>query len=252
MIRAISFDFHDTLVRCDSWFQHEVYTLASDVLRYLANSSDDSCVRGLLGSRGDSVFPEADALYADIRKEAKASGREVSAQAALVRVLNEQLGADVSATQLGAALAQTQRAYLSDIAPTAGVAGALEQIAALNLPLVVVSNAVYPPFLDWSLEGLGLRRYFGAVITSAGAGYYKTDKRIYQAALAALGNPPAETVVHVGDSLPYDVAGAQAAGMRAIWYNPQRKPSDSQVAQPEAVIGEMSELMQVINGLLED
>lgn len=249
MIRAISFDFHNTLVQCDAWFQHEVHTLASDAIRYLAGSSDDSCVRGLLGSRGESVLPEADALYADIRSEAKASGREVSAKLGLRRVLVEQLGLEIGGGALDDALHEMQRAWLTDIAPMPGVPEIVAQLAE-RWPLVVVSNAIYPPFLEWSLTKLGLRGYFGPVITSAGAGYYKSDRRIYDAALHALGDLEPRSVVHIGDSYQYDVIGAAAAGLRTIWYNPGGKPRpDGATVQPEAEIAEMGELVQVIRRL---
>ena len=43
-------------------------------------------------------------------------------------------------------------------------------------------------------------------------------------ALDALGTPPAEAVM-VGDSWSADVIGARAAGIRAVWFNPDRLPS---------------------------
>ena len=46
----------------------------------------------------------------------------------------------------------------------------------------------------------------------------KPDSRIFEAALDGL-RLPASEVVHIGDDVVADVAGAKAVGMRAIWFN---------------------------------
>jgi putative hydrolase of the HAD superfamily len=53
-------------------------------------------------------------------------------------------------------------------------------------------------------------------------GVSKPDPAIFAVALEALGIPDAErsTVVHVGDSLRYDVTGAIAAGVRPVHLDP--------------------------------
>ena len=60
------------------------------------------------------------------------------------------------------------------------------------------------------------------VIDSAVVGVSKPDPAIFALALDALGLPDVErsTVVHVGDSLRYDVTGALAAGVRPIHLDP--------------------------------
>jgi putative hydrolase of the HAD superfamily len=60
------------------------------------------------------------------------------------------------------------------------------------------------------------------VIDSAVVGVSKPDPRIFALALDALGLPGADrgAIVHVGDSLRYDVAGALAAGVRPLHLDP--------------------------------
>ena len=62
----------------------------------------------------------------------------------------------------------------------------------------------------------------GAVIDSAVVGVSKPDPAIFALALDALGMPAVDrrTVVHVGDSLRYDVTGAIAAGVRPVHLDP--------------------------------
>jgi putative hydrolase of the HAD superfamily len=114
----------------------------------------------------------------------------------------------------------------------AQVPAALRAIAALGVPLGVVSNS------DGTVEG-ELRRLgvcyarddqeppvrgveVGIVLDSAVVGIAKPDPEIFRIALKALGVPAGETVLHVGDSLRYDVAGAQAAGIRPVHLDPHQ------------------------------
>ena len=60
----------------------------------------------------------------------------------------------------------------------------------------------------------------GVVLDSAVVGVAKPDPAIFGIALEALDLPADGTVVHVGDSLRYDVAGAQAAGLRPVHMDP--------------------------------
>jgi len=115
-----------------------------------------------------------------------------------------------------------------------GVTEALRGIAALGLPLGIVSNSTgeveetlrlrgvcyagaYAAVSDHVAAG-GSGTEVGVVIDSAVVGVSKPDPAIFAVALEALGIPDAErsTVVHVGDSLRYDVTGAIAAGVRPV------------------------------------
>jgi putative hydrolase of the HAD superfamily len=60
-----------------------------------------------------------------------------------------------------------------------------------------------------------------AVIDSHVIGAEKPDPRIFRAALRALGRST-EHAIHVGDSVHFDVEGAQTAGIRAAHFDPFR------------------------------
>jgi FMN phosphatase YigB (HAD superfamily) len=62
----------------------------------------------------------------------------------------------------------------------------------------------------------GIHAFFGVIVDSERVGCAKPDPRIFQAALDELGVAAADAVF-VGDSLPRDMAGARAIGMRHIW-----------------------------------
>ncbi len=137
--------------------------------------------------------------------------------------------ADGSCAELASAMAGEIRGFgWTHVAPQAP--DGLRALAALGVPLGVVSNS------DGTVEA-ELRRLalcyvadgqtppgrgveMGVVLDSAVVGIAKPDPGIFRVALKALGVPADDTVLHIGDSLRYDVAGALAAGIRPIHLDP--------------------------------
>jgi len=115
-----------------------------------------------------------------------------------------------------------------------GVMPGMRALAALGLPMGVVSNS--DGTVQAELRRLGVcyaaggRKQdpprdgvpVGVVIDSAVVGVAKPDPAIFGIALEALRIPASGTVLHVGDSLRYDVAGAQAAGLQPVHLDPHR------------------------------
>ena len=93
------------------------------------------------------------------------------------------------------------------------VAPALRELRARGLGLYVVSN--WDCSLREVLASAGLLELVDDAISSAEAGAAKPDPAPFRVALAAAGCAPDEAV-HVGDSEENDVAGARAAGIRAV------------------------------------
>ena len=60
----------------------------------------------------------------------------------------------------------------------------------------------------------------GVIVDSAVVGVAKPDPAIFRIALDALGVPASGAVLYVGDSLRYDVAGALAAGLQPVHFDP--------------------------------
>lgn len=70
------------------------------------------------------------------------------------------------------------------------------------------------------IRRLGLADYFQFALCAEELGVGKPDPKPFQEALKRAGIA-AQHAVHVGDHPCDDIAGAQAAGLRAIWFNPQ-------------------------------
>jgi len=119
--------------------------------------------------------------------------------------------------RLAQAAASTYReAYVSHWRP---VAGALALLAAARerAAIGVVTNNIASEQRQ-KIDACGFSPYLDTVVTSEEAGVAKPDPRIFEIAIGRLGRPREETVM-VGDAWATDVAGARAAGLRAIWFN---------------------------------
>jgi putative hydrolase of the HAD superfamily len=100
-----------------------------------------------------------------------------------------------------------------EFTPFPEVRGALTALRERGPRIVVASN--WDCSLAEVLGRAGLGSLVDAVVSSAGAGAPKPDPAVFEAALRVAGVGP-EEAVHVGDSMPNDVEGARAAGVRGL------------------------------------
>lgn len=94
-----------------------------------------------------------------------------------------------------------------------------------GIPMAIVSNA--DGTVDKILERTGVCQAGDGphvpvvtIVDSGTLGTAKPDPATFLPALEALGTEPGRTL-HVGDSVHYDVRGAQAAGMAAVHFDPR-------------------------------
>jgi putative hydrolase of the HAD superfamily len=113
--------------------------------------------------------------------------------------------------------------------------------------LALISNGA-PDVQREKLAGTALARYFGAIVISCEVGFGKPDPRIFEIALDRIGANVQETVM-VGDSLARDVAGAHAAGIRAIWID-RHLWAGEEGPVPDARIESLSELPAALAALV--
>ncbi|WP_434457089.1 HAD family hydrolase [Stutzerimonas urumqiensis] len=118
-----------------------------------------------------------------------------------------------------------------DVHPT------LEQLAN-RYTLGVLTNG------NAEVKRLGLADYFRFTLCAEELGVGKPDPRPFREALARAGVSESQAV-HIGDHPEDDVAGAKMAGLRAIWFNPGRKPW-SEGTRPDAEIQRLTELPAVL------
>lgn len=109
----------------------------------------------------------------------------------------------------------------------------LERLA-LRFSLGVITNG------NADVRRLGLADYFQFALCAEELGIGKPDPLPFHTALQRAG-VAASQAVHIGDHPGDDIAGARAAGMQAIWFNPQGKPWTGE-PEPPVQIASLAEL----------
>ena len=116
-------------------------------------------------------------------------------------------------------------AYLAHLAQgTELVDGAEEVVRSLygRVGMLILTNGlseVQRPRVERS----AIRNYIADVVISEEVGAAKPDPAIFDVAFARMGWPHKTQVLMVGDSLTSDIAGANAYGIDACWFNPAGK-----------------------------
>jgi HAD superfamily hydrolase (TIGR01662 family) len=104
--------------------------------------------------------------------------------------------------------------------PMPGALAGLDALHAAGIPMAVLSNSSFgAPIILRDIAKHGLADHLSFVMVTADYAVRKPSALLFETAAARLGVAPADTWF-VGDRLDTDVAGAQAAGMVAVWLRP--------------------------------
>jgi len=130
------------------------------------------------------------------------------------------LGVSLGAAETDAVASAYRAGYMTARRPLDGAADLLANLKR-RVRIVIVTNNLLEEQQD-KLAWCGLTPLVDLLIASEDVGVSKPDPGIFAIALERAGVRAADAVM-VGDSWANDVAGAQAAGVDAIWFNPDRK-----------------------------
>jgi HAD superfamily hydrolase (TIGR01549 family) len=232
-LKAVLFDLDDTL------FDHRL--CAHTALSELHASHDE--FRG-------SPFAEFERLHASFLEDLHR--RVMTGEMPLEEARRERfrrLFAALGATpgeHVIARAAETYRDGYRRIRQPMGGAAALLAAVKRRARVGIVSNNLLEEQQD-KLRHCALDGFVDELVVSEEAGVSKPDPRIFEIALERLGCSAGE-VVMVGDSWSADVAGAKAAGIRAIWFNPlgHERPSPDPAVEELRSLEPVDEAMRVI------
>jgi len=119
---------------------------------------------------------------------------------------------------------------------------AIEFLRKLDIPVCCVSNADNKPLLS-AIARHQLR--FDGVVSSEAVRCYKPDPAIFRHAMRTFGARP-DRVLHVGDSLHSDIAGATAVGITTAWIRRESRIHDIGVDRASFTIHSLAELTQIL------
>jgi len=198
-VQAISFDGDGTLWDFESAMLQGLATVLDELQRRRPGPAAEALTVGALRALRDTAAAEMPgASLEEIRLESMHRA---------VRAASEGDPEEGALAQALYALYMSER--YAALRLCADARTALEALAP-RYPLAVISNG------NTDVVRAGLRIPFAAVVFAADVGYAKPDPRIFFRACRLL-DCPDEALLHVGDTLETDVAGAQAAGVLAVW-----------------------------------
>lgn len=120
----------------------------------------------------------------------------------------------------------------------------LSSLQRARMPLALITNGASDTQRD-KLRSLGIEDRFDAVVISGDVGIAKPDPSLFELALDKLA-VRREHAWHVGDNLATDVAGAQAAGLTAVWLNRRGLSRSAGDPEPDFEIRSLSDLLALL------
>jgi FMN phosphatase YigB (HAD superfamily) len=143
------------------------------------------------------------------------------------------------------------RAFVEALPPARGAGGLIARWAR-DRRVAVLSNWPLAETIDRYCEAAGWTQHLTAIVVSQRVGIIKPHPAIFAAARAALGAPPPDRILHVGDDWAADVVGAKGVGWRAAWL--ADRPADSPLpgserddtVEADAVLGSLEDLEEAI------
>lgn len=123
------------------------------------------------------------------------------------------------------------------------VTAGLDALREAGLDMVVLSNGS-PTMLDELLSSTGLGTYFRRCLSADEVRTYKPSPAVYLHAARHLARPPGE--VMLVSSNPFDVIGAEAAGLRAAWVDRNHGQFEADGRPPELVVDSLTSLASAL------
>ena len=235
--RAVLLDLDETLIDGSGLISSTVAVSAAFTARHPELGLDAAELARANGVAWQSTWPEHEPEWVLGRLDDLGLSMAVWTRAlGALGVPDPERYAREAAREHVAALAAAARPY-DDVLP------ALDALAAAGMPLAIVTNGSSSAQRG-KIALLGPER-FAAVVVTGEHGVAKPDPGVFRIALDELRMRP-DQVVHVGDSLRADVAGAQSAGIAAVWLNRGGEPRPADAAAPDAQITTLARLADVL------
>jgi putative hydrolase of the HAD superfamily len=239
----VTFDFWQTLLADTPDGIAAAHALRLSGVGEALRCAGYACDPAALAEADARAMAALQAIWAEHRDVAAAEQMRIFLSA-IDPALGSRLGAEHRAA-VATAYAAPVLTHGPVIAP--GAAEAIRLLAGRGLALAVISNTGRTPgtMLRRLLERAGVLDAFRVLSFSDEVGARKPAAEIFHRTLAAAGCDPAAGV-HVGDDPDADVAGARAAGMRAIHYVADgRAPSE----RASAVLHRFADLPALLDRL---
>jgi putative hydrolase of the HAD superfamily len=235
LIKAITFDMWNTLIQDKHYGDLRVKFLAEALSRMGVSRSYHEIREAYLSTHSYVHKVWRDENY-----------RFVPAEQRLSHIL-ERLGADLTEDLKLETLKNFQHYPLGDPPGLAEDAHETLECLSSRFKLGIICDSGYTPgrVLRAVLARHKVLEFFEATMFSDENGFNKPHGTMFKKALSSLETEPSEAV-HVGDLLLTDIAGAKAAGMKAVWLNNEGQANIGPF-KPDYEIRALPEIISILN-----
>lgn len=245
MIRGIAFDLFDTLVDQN----HErLPPIEVEPGRRIGPTTP--ALHALISERGGPSIPILE--FAELQKEVDRAmrvdttdvGFELSSLDRFA-ALASRLGCD-DVLGIAQALTDAHMGVLLDAVSVPDHHAPILTSLAVDHALALCSNFSHGPTARAVLRAAGFEDQLTTVVISEEVGIRKPRPEIFETVVESFGLLPDE-ILHVGDRLQADVAGAAAIGMRTVWLtrrvaNPEREMERYDGPRPDFALEDLADL----------
>ena len=119
----------------------------------------------------------------------------------------------------------------------------VEYVCSKKLPVCIVTNGLVELQKPRVLNS-AVGKYIDHIMASEEARASKPDPLIFNLMLQKLDMVPND-VIMIGDSLANDIQGAKNAGIKSVWFNPQRTENKTDIL-PDYEIHDLREIKEII------
>lgn len=237
MIRAVLFDFGDTLMYSPHPWPAVMMQAGRNLSTWLINN-------------GIAVNPKTfhleflqklDAYYEERDRTLTESTSMVVLQKLLAKKGYRALRQDILRGALDRFYEVTQTNWFLE----RDAQEALKTLQNSAIRLGMISNAADETDVIQQAEKFGIRPYFDFIITSAACGYRKPHPRIFQLALDTWGLPAGQ-IAMVGDRLEADISGAKNMGITTIWIKRRAKTLPGSAVTPDYTADNLKGVTEII------
>ena len=237
--RAVFFDLDETLLDDDRSFQIAVARVCEDIALIYPDVSR-TALEAAYRSISDSFWSAGDGNVN------RASNGSPDGQAIRLELWQQALAScgatdDSSAKQALDLYNHHRRSTYTLFSEVEDILEALHG----HVALAVITNGPGDTQRE-KLRVTHLDHYFDVVAVSGEIGAAKPDPTIFRFALDKLG-VESRRVLHVGDSLGNDIAGARNAGLTAVWLNRGTRLRNPNDTEPHHEISSLAGLLSLID-----
>ncbi len=245
MIRGIAFDLFDTLVDQN----HERLAPIEIAGGRRVGATTPSLHAVVAEKAGVSIsLPEFADLLRKVDEELRVDTLDLGIELSTLdrfSALATRLGSG-DVMLVARAMTEAHMGILQDAVTVPGHHEAILTTLAVDYSLALCSNFSHAETARAVLRGARFDSYLSCIVISEEIGIRKPRSEIFEAVATSLGLAPAE-ILHVGDKLHADVAGAAAVGMRTCWLtrrvaDPEGELERSDGPPPDFALEDLSDL----------